>query len=344
MTIAERIQDAAEVAKNPERIRRPTRVSTLVTPWSKIRNVDKNETRRLRGVFEIALSGFGFGFLGVFGKLLFASGLTIGELLAFRFLLAALFLFAGLLLGARHRLRLSLKQIGICALLGILGYAVFSTLYFRALQGVSVALASMLLYTYPVMVTLGVRFIFSEPLSRAQWLALPLTITGLLILLNGEAHISSYWAVTAGLGAALCYTIYILASSRLQADIDPLSSGFYVIGFAGLGHLAFHHPDLSHIMHLTVSQWLWIAGIALVSTVGPMVLFLSGLQKIGNAQASLISTMEPLTAAVAGAMLFGEKLTVLQLIGGVLILASLAITALAAPTSVQSSSADRPQA
>ena len=133
---------------------------------------------------QLAAAGFGFGFLGIFGKLAFRSGLTVGELLTLRFLVAAILLGGFLFAFARHRLRIDLRQFIICAVLGILGYAVFASLYFKAIEGVSVALASLLLYTYPVMVILGARFLFKERLSKAQWLAMPVAIGGLALLLT----------------------------------------------------------------------------------------------------------------------------------------------------------------
>jgi drug/metabolite transporter (DMT)-like permease len=288
----------------------------------------------LIGVLQLAAAGFGFGFLGIFGKLAFRSGLTVGELLTLRFLSAAILLGGFLFVFARHRLRIETRQIFICAALGILGYAVFASLYFKAIEGVSVALASLLLYTYPVMVILGARLLFKERLTSTQWIAMPVAIGGLGLLLYGDTQVNSPLALIAGVGSAFCYALYILASSRLQAKIDPVTSGTYVIAFAALGLLLIHRPDPSRMLSLTSHQWLVVAGIAVVSTVGPLILFLSGLQKLGNAQASLLSTAEPLTAAAAGAMVFGESMSGLQLVGGALILGGMALTVLtrASPT------------
>lgn len=290
------------------------------------RDKDLKQHRRWIGVIEITLAGFGFGFLGIFGKLAYQNGLSIGELLTFRFLLAA-GLMAGLMsLFSPKLLRISRRQLLICAGLGVLGYAVFASLYFKAIEGVSVSLASLLLYTYPVLVTLGAYFFLKEPVSRRQWLALPVTAGGLFILLNGDTQIHSWVAVAAGLMSALCYTLYILFSSRYQADIHPLTSGLYVMLFAGLGLFVIHGPNPMRAFSLSNTQSLIIFGIALVSTVLPLTLFLSGLQKLGNTQASLLSSIEPITAATLAALIFGERLSSLQWLGGALILVGLFLT------------------
>jgi drug/metabolite transporter (DMT)-like permease len=295
--------------------------------------MDNDQNTRLRqlGLLQVALAGFSFGFLGIFGKLAFASGLKLGELLAYRFVLAALILAAGLACLSRRRLFASRRDIAISAGLGLLGYAVFSTLYFKAIEGVSVALASLLLYTYPAMVALGARVFLKEPLARPQWLALFAALIGLGLLLYGDTQIHSYSAVACGLLAAASYSAYILISSRLQSSVDSLTSGFYVMTFAAIGLFVFHRPSTSLLFELDLRQALILVGIAVICTVGPLVLFLSGLQKLGNTEASLLSTLEPVTAALAGAIVFGERMSALQLCGGFLVLAALIVTALARP-------------
>lgn len=289
-------------------------------------------SNRKRGVIEIAAAGFCFGFLGIFGRLATRNDLSLGELLSYRFLMASGLLALALAVVDRRKLAISARQLTICAGLGILGYAIFATLYFTAINGVSVAMASLLLYTYPALVAIGARVMFKEKLSRAQSFALPVALAGLLFLLGGpgawDAPATNHLAIAAGLGSALAYALYILASSRLQRSIDPLTSGTYVMLFAGLGLLVFHRPDLARLPHLTWAQVLVIAGIAVVCTILPLVLFLSGLQKLGNNEASLLSTIEPLTAAAMGGLILGEVLAPREWVGGALVIAALVITAL----------------
>jgi drug/metabolite transporter (DMT)-like permease len=294
----------------------------------------QDKKRRLIGITQIAISGFSFGFLGVFGKLAFKNGLGVGELLSYRFLIASIFMALGLAFLSPSRLRLTLKDLFICAGLGFFGYAVFSTFYFEAVKGVSVAMASLLLYTYPILVALGARLFFKTRLTKAQLIALPLAFMGLAVLLGGDllkfANDSApatgrLIAIASGLASAVCYAGYILVSSRFQKNIDPLTSGFYVMLFAALGLISFHRPAFAIE---TSAQVAIVTGIALVCTVLPLVLFLSGLQKLGNTEASLLSTIEPVTAAAVGSLLLGESLTLNVWLGGTIVLLALIATVL----------------
>jgi drug/metabolite transporter (DMT)-like permease len=292
----------------------------------------QDKKRRLIGIAQIAISGLSFGFLGVFGKLAFQNGLSIGELLTFRFLTAAACMAAGLAVFSPRRLKISRQDLMVCAGLGIFGYAVFSTFYFAAIKGLSVATASLLLYTYPMLVALGARVFFKTRLTKPQLIALPLAFLGLLVLLTSmgggdtlQPQANRNLSVLAGLGAAACYAGYILVSSRFQKSIDPLTSGFYVMLFAAFGLFVYHQPMLTQ---KSPTQLAIIGGIALVCTVTPLILFLSGLQKLGNTEASLLSTVEPVTAAAVGSLLLGETLTANVWIGGSIVLTALVATVL----------------
>jgi drug/metabolite transporter (DMT)-like permease len=66
----------------------------------------------------------------------------------------------------------------------------------------------------------------------------------------------------------------------------------------------------------------WLAGIAVVSTVGAVSLFFAGLKRVGPTTASILSTAEPVTTVVLAFLAFGESLGPVQLAGGSLVLAA----------------------
>ncbi len=284
--------------------------------------------QRALGFIYVLLAGIGFGFLGIFGRLAYQSGLSVGELLTFRFTLAAIILFAGLLLFKPKYLLLNLKQILISGGLGVFGYAVFSTLYFKSLEGISVALAALLLFTFPIFVSLGSHFIFKEKMPRRQILSLILACIGLIILLWGPLVVDSLASVIFAITAAMAYSVYVLLSGRYQQKVAPLSSSLYVITSAAIALFAYHQPSFSRIPLLTSYQLSIIFGIALVSTIGPLTLFLAGLQKLSSAKASIIVMVEPVVAAIAAWVLLGEQLSLQHLIGAGLVMLALFLNAL----------------
>jgi drug/metabolite transporter (DMT)-like permease len=66
-----------------------------------------------------------------------------------------------------------------------------------------------------------------------------------------------------------------------------------------------------------------VLAIALVCTVIALSTFFAGMERVGPTRASMISTLEPVVTVSAAALFLGEPLTVLNLVGGALILGSL---------------------
>lgn len=283
--------------------------------------------RRL-GIIQVLLAGIGFGFLGIFGRWAFQENLSVGELLFWRFLFAASLLWIWAALFRRHLIRIPQRQIWTSLALGFAGYAVFSTLYFESIRGISVALAAMLLFTFPLFVSLGAHYILKERMQLRHWFSLGLALAGLMILLWGDVDIKSYAAVWMGLGAALTYAIYVLVSSRVQIDVHPISSTLYVMLGAGFALFLFHQPSLQRLAAFTPRQLSLLMGIALFSSILPMSLFLAGLQKMRSSEASVLVTIEPVTAALAAYFILGEQLSSQQAVGAALVVFALVLNSL----------------
>ena len=284
--------------------------------------------KQLVGIFEITLGSLGFGFLGIFGKWAFASGLGVGELLTYRFIVAAVLLWLGLFVISRDKISIQWPQLLISAGLGVFGYAVFATLYFTAIQGMSVGLAALLLYTYPFWVSLLGHFFLRERMTHSQWLLLLGALIGVACLLWGQFQLNNSISLIAGLGSAVTYAVYILFSARYQRNVKPISSSLYVITFAAIALACYHHPNLEFWKVLSGRQWQLILGISTISTILPMTLILAGLQKLKSAQAALITMLEPVAATIAAGILLHENMSGLQIVGATVVITCLVLSIL----------------
>jgi drug/metabolite transporter (DMT)-like permease len=290
--------------------------------------------RRMRvGALVCLASAVAFGAMGIFGKLAYEHGATVGTLLAVRFALAAaLFWVLVLATGAAGRLRtLPRRDIGLALALGAIGYSAQAGAYFTALKRLDASLLSLLLYTFPAMVTVAAIALGRERASRRTAGALMLASGGLFLVLAGAgAGALDPVGTLLGITAAVVYTTYILTSAGVAQRVGPLLLSALVctgaattltIGTALGGDL---HPG-----RLTAAGLGWLAAIAVVSTVGAVSLFFAGLKRVGPTTASILSTAEPLTTVVLAFLAFGESLTPVQLGGGALVLG--AVLVLSAP-------------
>ncbi|MBX2987548.1 MAG: DMT family transporter [Bdellovibrionaceae bacterium] len=275
-----------------------------------------------RGLLQVAIASVCFGLIGIFGKKIYEAGLSVGELLSLRFTIATIVLGAALLLSRPRVLRLSRRQWVISSLLGLLGYAVFSTLYFLSIQGVSAALAVLLLYTFPFWTVL-INFFLGQRLTGKQMGALLGASAGLALLLWGQLEVRTLMAVAAGIGSAIAYAAFIVISGRWTKGVHPLGSGFWIIAAATVGLLLFHRPDPAQAMHWDFRVWALLLGIAVIGTVIPLTLIQAGLQKLSSTETALLSMIEPVTAAAASTLVLGESLSPRQMLGGVVVLGCL---------------------
>lgn len=286
-----------------------------------------NRTRKI-GILQVTLSGICFGVLGPLGKSLFQSGVTSGEMLGFRFLLAAVILWLYVLLRMPGKWKLPLRTIFICGALGTLGYALFSFIFFQALRGLSVSLAVLLLYTYPIIVAAAGWVIWDERIPERKWIALPLVVAGLALLLWGELTIGNFGSFLLGLASAFLYSAYILASSRALKGVHPIVSLTYILTFAGIALSLIHLRDVSRDLLIVRENWTALSGIVLLGTVAAMALFLAGLQKLRPWEVALLSTSEPVTGIFLASIFFAEHLSAQQIVGALGVLGGLVVVSL----------------
>lgn len=282
-----------------------------------------NLTRRQIGIAQVLLSGFCFGFLGIFGRWAYANGTKPEELLALRFLLAAILL--GVYLTVRFGggiLKISKKLVLYCGLLGVFGYAVFASLYFYAIQKLSITLAVLLLYTFPFWVVLGGWVFLKERLTSKQFFIFPLALIGLILLIGVEFNHVAIMGLLLGIFSAVTYAAYIILSRKWIDNLNPLIAVFYIQLSAGIILFVKSFQSLDRTLSLISNSWLSIFGLALICSVFAMALFQSGLQKIKGWEASLLSTTEPIAGITLAFLLFGETLYWQQWIGAAVLLLS----------------------
>jgi drug/metabolite transporter (DMT)-like permease len=276
------------------------------------------------GALLCLASAAAFGAMGVFGKLAYDEGATVGTLLATRFALAAalLWLFVACSGGARDLRALPRRDLSIAFALGAVAYGAQAGGYFAALERLDASLLSLVIYTFPVMVTVTAIALGREPASRRTAAALVLASSGLFLVLAGAAAGALDPLGTAlGLGAAVVYTAYILISEGVAARVGPLALSTLVCTGAAftLTLAGFAGGDLDP-GSVSAAGFAWLAGLAVVSTVGAIGLFFAGLRRVGPTAASILSTLEPVVTVGLAFVAFGESLGPAQLAGGALVL------------------------
>lgn len=284
-------------------------------------------SRNLRGALLILASAIGFGLMPILAIYAYGGGANVTTLLLFRFSIAAVVLF-GCALWSGAELRIDKRQVLFLALLGGVLYTLQASTYLSSVHYITPSLAALILYTYPVMVgTLDV-LLGAEVFRSRILLAGAVSLGGVAMILGVSGSAVNGIGVLLALSAAGIYTSYIMIGNRVVKQLPPLVVSAYVSLFAGLTMLVFGVATHQLDFGLTPVAWWAILGIAGFSTVIGILAFFRGLELVGSTLASILSTAEPLVTALLSALLWGERLSPMQMLGGAAVLlgATLAVT------------------
>jgi len=237
--------------------------------------------------------------------------------------------------------RARLRDRGAALALVVLGLADVGNmvLYFAAIHRGPVAVAVLTHYLAPVLVALAAPWLGDPRSPRALWAA-PFSLLGLGLLVwrpGGEAP-----GVTAALGAgsAVFYAAVVFAARRAGRSWPPVAvtSLHAVISAATLllllGGEALPPPGPGTLR---------VAAGALVCGIVASLLFYGGLSRVAAPVAGALTYLEPLSAAVVGALAFGERLGWSALVGAAVIVAGGVWVALEPPVPRGSEAAGEPR-
>lgn len=275
----------------------------------------------LVGVVLIIISAACFGTMAILARFAYASGADVFGLLIVRFSVATLAL-AGIMWWRGTSLPAGPRILALVAMGGI-GYVGQSFTFFTALNHAQASLVALLLYLYPVFVTLLAAVFLKERLTRTTLAALVLCSLGAGLTVGGGE--GSAFGIALGIASAIIYSIYIVVGARVTRGVDALASTTIICASSGLVYLIMAtvraQQGLSLALPGDVTGWVATVAIALVSTVGAILTFFAGLKRLGAARASMLSTIEPVITVALAAALLEERIAPSQAMGGVLILA-----------------------
>lgn len=276
--------------------------------------------RTTLGIVMVGLAALGFGLMPIFALFAYQHQVTLFTLLVLRFAIAAGVFFA-LTAKDLKNLRLTAREWGKLFLLGGVFYTVQAMCYLSSVKYIPASLTSILLYTYPIFVSLFSVLLGREKLNRRTVAAGLAAFAGLILVLNASLDHVNLWGVALALGAGITYSVYILVGSTVLNTINPMVTSAFVSLFAlfSLSVIGVASGDLN--FRLDITAYLSILAVALFSTVVAISTFFVGVKYIGPVKASILSNLEPLITTVCAFFFLQQQLTWLQGLGGLIVLA-----------------------
>lgn len=215
---------------------------------------------------------------------------------------------------------------------GVFSTAIFYIALIYAFREAGVAVAIVLLYLGPALVVAGSRALFKTPIDARQYVAVALTIAGVVGvsgLLSGGSTFTLL-GVALGLLSAAAYASYSLVGRKLLQDVSPMLVVTSILATGAVCLLAVNFA----VNGAQRPDWSGVAIIALVNGIGttlaPMLLYTWGMSRIGAPRASILATLEPVVGVTLAFLVLGERLAPAQLAGACLVGMSLVLAAMPA--------------
>jgi len=290
--------------------------------------LDPGKSISAKGYLCVVTAALMWASSGTAGKALFDAGMSPFDLVQIRVTLASGILFLAFLAVSRDLLFIRLKDIPFFLLLGSGVMAVVTGSYLYTISKLQVAAAILIQYLAPIFVAIYAMLFWKERPTFLKTGALFLAFGGCFLVVGGynlELLNMNLLGILGGLTSAIAFAGYSLLGERAMHRYRPWTVLFYALAFSALTWHVVYPPFTYVRAGYSPAQWGWILYIAVVGTILPFGLFFAGINYVRSTRASITATLEPIFAGFLAFILLGEKLLLLQVIGGCMVILAIVL-------------------
>ena len=271
-----------------------------------------------------------WGVMGVFVRKLGTYGFSPLQIACLRILFGAVLFLLITAIFRRDLLKIQPRDVGLFLGMGLLSLLLFTVCYFTTISLASLSVAAILLYTSPIWVMLMSAVCFREKITRRKLLCAAMAFGGCVLVSGiGSAASLSPMVIVTGLLSAVGYGLYSIFGTFALRKYQPLTVTTYAFLFGAVGALLLCNPiQIVRVISQTRNPGalvLLIAVTALVTAVLPYLLYTVGLNHMRASAAAIMASIEPVVATAAGALAFGETLTLPAFAGIALVLGAIVV-------------------
>ena len=265
--------------------------------------------------------------MGIFGKLLYATGMDSQQAVLLRFLCSTVLLGAFMLVWRKEKLVSRQKTVYLQAVF----YFASAFLYFFAVERMNAGITTVFFYLYPAMVAAINLAVFHERLSVAVAVALILSIMGLVLIsgvTSGELALDPLGLVFA-LASALAFAIYTVLIQVTGRTEGSFTVTFTLSWTSLLAACVVFAPSVPAMLHLSAYQVAVGCTMALANTILPVVLYIQAVKRVGGTKTSLIGISETPFSLLFAFLILGETIAPVEGLGILLIVGGIAVITVA---------------
>lgn len=286
--------------------------------YQKEREISAMNQSIIKGYFCIIASAVIFGCMPLGVKLIYAEGVNSLSVVLLRNFLPLPFL-ALLAVRGGGNLKLPKGSLKETALIALFSGCLTASLLFSSYNYISSGTATVFHFIYPAATVLGSALFLREKIGRGPMICILICTAGIALFYNPADPIDLRGSALALL-SGITYATYILLLSHYHyKDMSGFKLSFYVCLFTSIFLLIVGFCTNQLTFPHSAQGWLLAILVACAISVGAVVLFQQGTFLIGGQRAAILSTFEPITSLVVGAVVFDEVVGVRTLIGSFLV-------------------------
>lgn len=294
----------------------------------------QNKPKAAAGLALTLTSGIFWGFSGSCGQYIFSEcGATSSWLVPIRMLFSGLILLVvctvknkGKILGVWK----GRKNITVMLLFTLLGLVMCQFSYFRAIELSNAGIATVLQYLSPAMILVFTCLKSKKLPVWQEAISIILAIGGTFLIATGGS-LSSFAISAEAFVWGLLAAVFLVCYTLLPVSLFEVSDTPTVLGWGmtlgGIGLLPVFRP-WETAPQLSSQLILSTAAIIIFGTVIAYAFFLEGIRLIGPTRASIISSIEPVSACVISAVWLSSSFSLTDIIGMAMIISTIFIIAL----------------
>lgn len=248
-----------------------------------------------------------------------------------RFFAAALILLALLFWQDGRLRRLSPREAVLVVGLGLLGIAIYNSLFTAGLARVEASRAALIVPTNPAFTALFAAWFLRERIGRARVAGIALSVLGALwVLGRGDLRTFAHFEFGPGeLILVLCifiWSAYTILGRIALSTLSPLALTAYVMAAGALPTIVPAYFEQASLAGVTARSWTALAYLIVFGTVIPFLWFSEGVKALGAARASQFISLVPPLAVAEAVLILGEPFTPALGVGAALVVAGLYFT------------------
>jgi probable blue pigment (indigoidine) exporter len=274
---------------------------------------------RLAQIGPALLGASSFACADVLSKVVLNAGADVLTLSAIRGVLGVAILYGWLRFNPRPDFPPRAKWIALG--LGVL-FAGNVFLLFKAFETVTVPIAIITYFVYPLLTGLAAAATGLEKITWRGAVAALVAFLGLMLTIGAHPTALAVVGILAALAAAVCRVVMLLVTRATLQGTDALQITWYsmissTVLFVAAALVAWHFQPPA-----TTLGWVCLVALSVAIMMGILGVF-SSTGRIGPFRTALFMNLEPLLVTIGSALFLGEFITPLQAFGGAVMIAAL---------------------